>query len=159
MTSVDVVNRPAPATTMPAEPTQARRFGQARKARAVSLLEDYVELIDDLLTTVGEARAADVAKRLGVTNPTVQKVITRLKKEGLVTARPYRGIFLTEAGRALANRVRSRHRLVVAVLLALRVPAEAAEVDAEGMEHHASEATLKAFARFLRSRAGPETRE
>jgi DtxR family manganese transport transcriptional regulator len=45
--------------------------------------------------------------------------------------------------------VRARHRLVVKLLLAVGVPAEAAEADAEGMEHHASEATLKAFARFL----------
>jgi DtxR family manganese transport transcriptional regulator len=45
--------------------------------------------------------------------------------------------------------VRARHRLVVEVLLALGVPAEAAEADAEGIEHHVSETTLKAFARFL----------
>jgi DtxR family manganese transport transcriptional regulator len=29
------------------------------------------------------------------------------------------------------------------------VPAEAAEADAEGIEHHVSDATLAAFARFL----------
>ncbi len=66
-----------------------------------------------------------------------------------MTSRPYRGIFLTDAGRDLADRVRARHRLVVKLLLAVGVPAEAAEADAEGMEHHASEATLHAFARFL----------
>ena len=60
-------------------------------------------------------------------------------------------MFLTEAGQALAARVRARHRLVVEVLLALGVPAEAAEADAEGIEHHVSETTLKAFARFVQS--------
>jgi DtxR family manganese transport transcriptional regulator len=40
----------------------------------------------------------------------------------------------------------------VDVLLAIGVPVEAAEADAEGIEHYVSEATLKAFARFLRSR-------
>jgi DtxR family manganese transport transcriptional regulator len=39
---------------------------------------------------------------------------------------------------------------VVDVLRALGVPAEAAEADAEGIEHHVSEATLRAFAEFLR---------
>jgi DtxR family manganese transport transcriptional regulator len=48
--------------------------------------------------------------------------------------------------------VRARHRLVVEVLLALGVPAEAAEADAEGIEHHVSETTLKAFAKFLHGR-------
>ena len=45
---------------------------------------------------------------------------------------------------ALAARVRARHRLVVEVLLALGVPAEAAEADAEGIEHHVSETTTSA---------------
>lgn len=48
-------------------------------------------------------------------------------------------------------RVRARHRLVVDVLLALGVPAEAAESDAEGIEHYVSETTLQAFADFRRS--------
>ena len=68
----------------------------------------------------------------------------------MATARPYRGVFLTEAGQDLARRVRTRHRLVVDVLLALGVPQEAAEQDAEGIEHHVSEVTLAAFGRFLR---------
>ena len=65
----------------------------------------------------------------------------------------YRGVFLTEKGPALADRVRVRHRLVVDVLRALGVPTESAEADAEGIEHHVSETTLKAFAHFLKSRA------
>jgi len=134
---------------MPEEPTQALRFSTARSARSSALRDDYVELIADLHAALGEARATDVAKRLGVTHPTAIKSIARLKREGLATSRPYRGVFLTEAGQALADRVRARHRLVVDLLLAIGVPPEAAEADAEGMEHYASEATLKAFARFL----------
>lgn len=140
---------------MPEEPTQALRFEQARAARSAVLQEDYVELIDDLLSAYGEARATDVAKRLGVTHPTALKTIARLKKEGLVTSRPYRGIFLTEAGHALAERVRARHRLLVDLLVAVGVPKEVAEADAEGMEHHASDATLAAIARFLRQTSEP----
>ena len=137
---------------LPAEVTQARRFGQARSARSAAVLEDYVELIADLLATTGEARPTDIARRLGVSHPTAINTIARLKREALATARPYRGVFLTEKGEVLARRVRTRHRLVVDVLIALGVPAEAAEADAEGIEHHVSEATLRAFARFLQSR-------
>jgi DtxR family manganese transport transcriptional regulator len=61
-------------------------------------------------------------------------------------------VFLTDKGQALAERVRVRHRLVVDVLSALGVPTEAAEADAEGIEHHVSETTLKAFAHFVKSR-------
>jgi DtxR family manganese transport transcriptional regulator len=105
------------------------------------------------LTASGEARPTDVARRLGVSHPTAIKTISRLKREGLATGRPYRGIFLTEKGQRLATRVRARHRLVVDVLLALGVPGEAAESDAEGIEHYVSDASLEAFAEFLRSNA------
>jgi DtxR family transcriptional regulator, manganese transport regulator len=47
--------------------------------------------------------------------------------------------------------MRVRHRIVVDLLCALGVPTEAAEADAEGIEHHVSETTLKAFEQFLKS--------
>jgi len=137
---------------LPAEGTQARRFGKTRSAQSTALLEDYVELIADLLQNAGEARPTDIARRLGVSHATAVKTISRLKRAGLATARPYRGVFLTEKGEALADRVRIRHRLVVDVLCALGVPTESAEADAEGIEHHGSEMTLKAFAQFLREK-------
>ncbi len=130
--------------------SQARRFGRARVQRSAALLEDYAELIADMLALDGEARPTDIARRLGVSHVTVVKAITRLKREGLATARPYRGVFLTPAGEALAARVRARHRLVVDLLVAVGVPREDAENDAEGIEHHVSPTTLDAFARFLK---------
>ncbi len=145
--------QPSPETAapqeMPAEPTQAERFGKARTAQSGALTEDYVELIADLLATGGEARLVDIARRLGVSHPTAVKSLRRLKREGLATARPYRGVFLTQAGHDLAERVRARHRVVVELLLAVGVPPDAAEADAEGIEHHVSQATLDAFSRFL----------
>jgi len=143
---------PGPPASMPQEPAQANRFGRARQARSATLLEDYAELIADLLATGGEARTVDVARRMGVAHATAVKTISRLKREGLVTALPYRGVFLTEAGHALADRVRTRHRLVVELLVAVGVPVEDAEADAEGIEHHVSDSTLAAFAGFLEAR-------
>ena len=136
--------------TLASEAKQAERFGRARAAQATALLEDYAELIADLLAAEGEARPADIARRLGVSHVTVVKAISRLKREGLATGRPHCGVFLTEAGEALAARVRTRHRLVVDLLVAVGVPVEDAEADAEGIEHFVSPLTLEAFARFLR---------
>ena len=115
------------------------------------MLEDYAELIADLLEQDGEARATDVAKRSGVSHATAIKNIGRLKRAGLATSKPYRGVFLTDAGRGLADQVRARHRVVVDFLLAIGVPREDAEQDAEGIEHFVSKATLNAFDRFLRT--------
>ncbi len=108
--------RASAAEKLPAEGTQARRFGKTRSAQSTALLEDYVELIADLLVSAGEARPTDIARRLGVSHATAVKTIARLKRAGLATARPYRGVFLTEKGQALADRVRVRHRLVVDLL-------------------------------------------
>jgi DtxR family transcriptional regulator, manganese transport regulator len=133
-------------------PPQAERFNNARSAQSVALLEDYTEMIDDLMRDFGEARVADIARLMGVTHPTATKAIARLKREGLAIARPYRGVFLTDKGTEMAARVRARHRTVVDLLIAVGVPPEAAEMDAEGIEHHVSDTTLRAFAEFLERR-------
>ncbi len=135
--------------------TQSESFRQTRRARRLELVEDYVELIDDLIAASGEARQVDIAGRLGVAQPTVAKMLKRLIEDGLVQQQPYRGVLLTEEGRALARAARERHRVVEAFLLSLGVSAEAARRDAEGIEHHASEETLEAFRAFTarRSRA------
>jgi DtxR family transcriptional regulator, manganese transport regulator len=97
-------------SNLPTEAINARRFGKVRTARSSTLIEDYVELIDDLLSATGNARPMDLARRLGVSHVAAIKTIWRLKREGLATGRPYRGIFLTTQGQKLAARVRARHR-------------------------------------------------
>ena len=132
-------------------------YATQKGAGASAFRYDYVELIADLLATGGEARPTDVARRLGVSHATAIKTITRLKREGLATGLPYRGVFLTDIGQALAERMRTRHRLVVNLLVALGVPTEIAEADAEGIEHHVSDATLKAFAHFVQTSPASRT--
>nr|WP_312826833.1 manganese-binding transcriptional regulator MntR [Brucella anthropi] len=134
----------------PPRPAQhARRFAHVRECQASALIEDYVEMIGDLIEINGEARVADIAARMGVAQPTATKAVARLKRQGLATSRPYRGIFLTEEGKQLADRVRSRHLIVVQFLVALGVPEEIAEIDGEGIEHHVSDQTLSAFGKYL----------
>src|SRR5271157_6048465 len=73
-------SKPRVRTDMPDAPLQARRFGKTRAERSAALLEDYVELIADLFAANGEARATDVARRIGVTHPTALKNIARLRR-------------------------------------------------------------------------------
>jgi DtxR family transcriptional regulator, manganese transport regulator len=147
------MRRSTPAFKLPERSVQALRSGKARIARRAALLEDYGELIADPLVADGEARSPDIAARLGVSGTATTKTIGRLKRQGLVTSRQYRGLSLTKAGSALAERVHTRHRLVVDLLFAVGAPVEVAESDAERIKHHVSDETLEAFARFLRLRA------
>lgn len=123
-----------------------------RSAHVRELAEDYVEAIADLIETNGEARAVDIARRFGVTHVTVIKAVARLQRDGLVTSKPYRSVFLTVAGKALAEQCKARHQVVVDFLCAIGVSHEAAILDSEGIEHHVSDETLEAFSAFIRKR-------
>jgi len=122
---------------------------RTREEHSQETAQDYVELIADLIEETGEARAVDLARRLGITHVTVGRTIQRLQRDGLVTAQPYRAIFLTAAGRKLARESRRRHEIVVEFLKSLGVPDAVARSDAEGIEHHVSKETLAAFQRRL----------
>lgn len=123
-----------------------------RQHHAAEIAEDYAEAIADLTEEFGEARAVDLADRLGVTHVTVNRTIARLQRDGLVTSQPYRAIFLTDKGRKLAAASKRRHELVVAFLESLGIPGRVARRDAEGMEHHVSPETLAAFESALKKR-------
>ncbi len=131
---------------------RAEAFQKSRDDRRFELKEDYVELIAELMAQEGEARQTDIARRLGVTQPTVAKMLKRLAEENLVTQRPYRGVFLTEEGQRLAAATKRRHDIVETLLLRLGVDPDTARKDAEGIEHHVSDRTLKAFELFLATR-------
>lgn len=126
---------------------QVVSFEQVRQAHQTETAEDYVEMISDLIAVQGEARVTDLAERFGVSNATVNKVIQRLNREGLVVNRPYRSLFLSEKGQKLAEFCRQRHEIVLNFLLSIGVPRRIAEIDAEGVEHHVSPETLAVFAK------------
>jgi DtxR family manganese transport transcriptional regulator len=128
---------------------QSESHRQTRQAHRHELMEDYAELIGDLIAAQGHARQIDIAARLGVAQPTVAKMLKRLAEEGLVTQQQNRGVVLTAKGQALAAGTRERHRAVVNFLLLLGVSEETARMDAEGIEHHVSAETLEALRRFV----------
>lgn len=133
----------------PAVPAEAAHHHKTRQDNAAETAEDYVEAIAALIASRGEARAVDLARRFGITPVTVIRTVARLKREGLVRAEPYRAIFLTDQGRALAQSCAERHELVAAFLRAIGVPPAIADQDAEGIEHHVSAETLDAFRRWI----------
>jgi len=128
--------------------TSHERYKKAREDNASEAAADYLELIQDLFDEFGEARATDLASRMGVSHVTVSKGLQRLVRDGYVTYRPYRSIFLTDEGREVARQARERHVVVLQFLLSLGIPQDVAEKDAEGMEHHLSPETLEALKRF-----------
>jgi DtxR family manganese transport transcriptional regulator len=130
---------------------QAENFRRSRRDRAAETAQDYVEAIADLTASMGEARVTDLARLLGVTHVTVNHTLARLQKIGFVNMKPYRAIFLTDAGHNLAAECKQRHDTVVSFLRSLGISERIAELDAEGIEHHVSPETLAAFKTALRN--------
>ena len=124
------------------------RFEQVRNARNSETAEDYTEMIADLIRNAGEARAVDLAKHFGVTGPTVNSIIRRLVRDGLVVSKPYRSIFLTDKGQILADYCKKRHEIVYNFLIKIGVNSDIAKNDAEGIEHHVSAETLSVFEKY-----------
>ena len=132
--------------------TSSDRFYQIRNARNTEIAEDYTEMIADLIRETGEARVVDLATRFGVTSPTVNSIIRRLVRDGLVESKPYRSIFLTEKGKSLALNCKRRHEIVYEFLISIGVNKEVARIDAEGIEHHVSLETLKIFENYIKTK-------
>ncbi len=130
----------------------AADHARLRAQHASERAEDYCEAIQDAIDATGVSRVVHLARRFGLSHVTVSRTIARLGREGLLESAPYRPIVLTPKGRKLAEAARARHELVHAFLLELGVDDATARIDAEGIEHHVSPATIDAFAQFLATR-------
>jgi DtxR family transcriptional regulator, manganese transport regulator len=118
-------------------------FKKVRDAHKTENTEDYLEIIADLLNVKGEARIVDIAEKLGIAQATANKTVQRLQSQGYVNKEPYRSIFLTLKGQKVASASKKRHIIVLTFLQNLGLDSKTAEADAEGIEHHVSDKTLK----------------
>ena len=113
-------------------------------------------MIAALTQEKGEARAVDMAQRLGVSHVTVTRTLGRLQKAGWVRTEPYRAVFLTSQGERLANESRQPHNIVLDFLIKAGVSPDKANIDAEGIEHHVSPETLAILKRLTRDLKAPK---
>lgn len=96
--------------------------------------EDYLEAILMIENERGLARSVDVAERLGVTKASVSKAMGILEGRGYIEM-ARRQVRLTEAGRAVAERMLERHEYFRGLLVRAGVTPEVAAAEACHMEH------------------------
>jgi len=113
-------------------------------------VEDYLKAIYEL-ERVGEPAATnDIADRLAISPASVSGMVRRLADQGLITHEPYRGVRLTEDGRAAALRTLRRHRILECYLTeVLGYPWDGVHHEAERLEHAASEELIERMATAL----------
>lgn len=111
--------------------------------------EDYLEKILMLRERLGYARSIDIANELGVSKPSVSIALRKLRESGYVEMDASSRITLTEKGRAVAENIYDRHKVIAAMLRQLGVAADTASKDACRMEHLVSDETFAAICRFV----------
>lgn len=121
-----------------------------QKIGRTTRMEDYLEVIYELITKKGYATTVDISDYLNVSSPSVTKMLQRLNESGHVNYERYRGISLTESGVAVAKNMHDRHGILAYFLKMIGVDEDTANRDAEGIEHHLHPETLKKLEEFIK---------
>ncbi len=108
--------------------------------------EDYLERIHELIESKGNAHVADIAQSLNVGQPSVTSMVQKLADEGYLRYEKYRSLTLTDAGRAVAERIRDRHVVLASFFTLFDLDDDTQARDIEGIEHHLSSDTLNTLA-------------
>lgn len=112
-------------------------------------LEDYLETLLVLLTEYGKIRCVDVAKKMGVSKPSVNKAMNVLKEKGYVLQESYGDIHFTPEGRVMAEKIYQRHTTISSFLIdVLGVDPDTADEEACHIEHVISEDTFQKISNF-----------
>lgn len=113
-------------------------------------MEDYLEVIYELMKQKGYATAVDISESLNVSSPSVTKMLQRLNESKYLRYEKYRGINLTDEGIAVAESIREKHNSLAEFFKMIGVDENIANIDAEGVEHHLHPETLKKLQAFIR---------
>lgn len=124
---------------------------EAHKSSKVdtSRMEDYLEVISELVELKGYANTIDISSYLNVKAPSVTKMLQKLDEYGYLEYEKYRGINLTVKGNAVADTVRQKHGTLLEFFKLLGINHEIANQDAEGIEHHLNPQTIKQLRKFV----------
>lgn len=122
----------------------------AQAAKLSESLEDYLEAILHIEEQKNAARPKDIARRLGVSAPSVTGALQNLAARGLVNYRPYDLVTLTSRGRRVARDVIRRHEGLRRFFTdLLRIDAAEADRVACDMEHALPPHVLSRLVEFI----------
>jgi DtxR family manganese transport transcriptional regulator len=133
---------------------QSTKTAMLRRARAnppsdLTRVEDYIEVVYELVEKKGYARPVDIAEQLNVKSASVTYMLRRLHGMGLIVYERYRGLALTASGERFARSVQQKHLTILKFLRLLGIEESTAKLDAEGLEHHVHKATIDRMTRFV----------
>ena len=126
-----------------------RDANSVKKQDRTDRMEDYLEVIYELVQQKGYATTIDISSYLNVSSPSVTKMMQKLDETGYLNYEKYRGIKLTNEGIRIARNIRNRHGLLAEFFMIIGVDEETANNDAEGIEHHLHPETMRKLEEFI----------
>ena len=115
--------------------------------------ENYLDTILILSEKKPVVRSVDIAEELGFKKSSVSVAMKNLRERELITVRPEGYIYLTDAGREIAEMIYERHRIFTRWLISLGVDPQTAADDACRMEHALSKESFDAIKKSIQIEA------
>ena len=112
-------------------------------------VEDYLEVISELVDMKGYAATLDISRYMNVSAPSVTKMLKKLDAEGFLEYEKYYGINLTEKGQKIADMIKQKHGILLEFFEILGIGKEIANQDAEGIEHYLNPKTIRQIRKFV----------
>lgn len=112
--------------------------------------ENYLETILVLSKKLPVVRAVDITHELGFKKSSVSIAMKNLREKQLITVTEAGYIYLTDAGKEIADMIYERHELLSSWLLQLGVPEEIALEDACKLEHVISKESFEAIKKHIK---------
>ena len=121
------------------------------KPHATDAEEEYLQTLFWLFEAGLPMTAANLGRAMRLSAPTVSEMVGRLERDGYISRDAERTISFTESGRADAERIVSRHRMIERFLTdVVGVPWDEVHEEAERLEH----AMTPRFEAYVRSSVG-----
>ena len=111
--------------------------------------EDYMKSILILMNRNETVRSIDIAEEMGVSKPSVSNAMKKLREQKMIYFDEEGHIFFTEEGRAMAEKVYSKHSLLAKWLITVGVSKDIADKEACMMEHAISDETYKCLGEYI----------
>jgi len=122
---------------------------KSERTRSSTRMEDYLEIISELIELKGYATTLDISRYMNVSAPSVTKMLQRLEESRFLEYEKYHGINLTAKGTSIAQGIRQKHGILLEFFEILGVEFNTANQDTEGIEHHLNPKTIKQLRKFI----------
>ncbi len=116
---------------------------------ATASAEDYLETILVLSKKLPVVRSVDISVEMNYKKSSVSVAMKNLREKGLITVTDAGFIYLTDAGKEIADMIYERHELISKWLMKLGVSEKTALDDACKMEHVFSRESFEAIKRHI----------